>query len=328
MTRVLRPAAAMFLVAAILSPAGGKLERKRLTFAYIPASSDPFMQMIEKGAAAKARELGIKLVTSPYPSSWDPDVQVPILDATVAQGRIDLLLVVPASAQALQEPLRRINDKGIPMVTCETCIGDANYAKPSDYSFPLAHIGTDNERGGYEVGKRLAVLVGDSGKVSLSAASPDAPGEKSREEGFLRAMKEHLDIRIVGVDYNLDSQEKAQAQTAAVLRANPDLKGIFCTSLRAARGASQAAAAAGLRRSITIAAWDASPDLIQALREGAVDLVLAPRAREIGQLAVEWGYRYLVRRETIPKVLRPGFSLFTRENLDTAEARQFFSGKR
>ena len=126
MKRVLSIALAVLLVATALTFATGKKEppKKTLTFAYMSGILDPFMQMIEKGAAAKAKELGVNLMTAEYPKSWGPEVQVPILEAMVAKGGIDFLLVVPTSVEALKVPLKKISDKGIPMVTCDTYLGD------------------------------------------------------------------------------------------------------------------------------------------------------------------------------------------------------------
>ena len=325
MKRVLFIALAVILVVSSLTFASGQkpAPKKQLTFAYMSGILDPFMQMIEKGAAAKAKELGVNLMTAEYPKSWGPDVQVPILEAMVAKGGIDFLMVVPTSVEALKVPLRKISEKGIPMVTCDTYIGDGDYSKASDYSFPLAYIGTDNEQGGYEVGKRLAELIGKTGKVYMNTTNPDVSSVTGRRDGFLRAMKEFPNIKVVGIDYNLDSQEKAQAQTAAVLQANPDLKGIFGTNLFSAQGAYQAVSNAGLSGVVKIASWDATVDLIQALKDKKVDLVLAQKPYEIGQLAVEWGYKYLTQKATVPKVLRPGFFFFTRENMDTPEAQGY-----
>jgi ribose transport system substrate-binding protein len=325
MKRVMCIALAVLLVASALTFATGKKDvvKKQLTFAYMSGILDPFMQMIEKGAAAKAKELGVTLMTAEYPKSWGPEVQVPILEAMVAKGGIDFLLVVPTSVEALKVPLKKISDKGIPMVTCDTYIGNGDYSKPSDFSFPLAYIGTDNEQGGYEVGKRLAEMVGKTGKVYMNTTNPDVSSVTGRRDGFLRAMKEYPNIKVVGIDYNLDSQEKAQAQTAAVLQANPDLKGIFGTNLFSAQGAYQAVANAGLAGVVKIAVWDATVDLIKALKDKKVDLVLAQKPYEIGYLAVEWGYKYLTQKATVPKVIRPGFFFFTRENMDTAEAQSY-----
>jgi len=323
MKRVLSLALAVLLLVTTLTFAGGEKEKKQLTFAYMSGILDPFMIMIEKGAKAKADELGVKLMTAEYPKSWGPEIQVPILEAMAAKGGFDFLIVVPTSNEALIAPLKKISDKGIPMITTDTFLGDGDYSKASNYSFPLAYIGTDNEQGGYEVGKRLGDLVGKTGKVYINTTNPDASSVTGRRDGFLRAMKEYPDIKVVGIDYNLDNQEKAQAQTAAVLQANPDLKGVFGTNLFSAQGAYRAVVAAGLTGAVKVASWDAGMDQINALKAGQIDFTLAQKPYEIGQLAVEWGYKYLTQGAKVPKKIRPGFFFFTKENVDAPESQQY-----
>jgi ribose transport system substrate-binding protein len=259
-------------------------------------------------------------MTAEYPKKWGADVQVPILEALAAKGGFDFLIVVPTSNEALIAPLKKISDKGIPMITTDTFLGDGDYSKPSAWSFPLAYIGSDNEKGGYEVGKKLCEMVGGNGKVYINTTNPDASSVTGRRDGFLRAAKEYPGVTVVGIDYNLDNQEKAQQQTAAVLQSNPDLKGVFGTNLFSAQGAYRAVVAAGLTGAVKVASWDAGMDQIQALERGEIDFTLAQRPYEIGQLAVEWGYKYLTQKAEVPKVIRPGFFIITKENLKTPEA--------
>jgi ribose transport system substrate-binding protein len=281
------------------------------------------MIMIEKGAAAKAKELGVKLMTAEYPKKWGAEVQVPILEAMAAKGGFDFLLVVPTGQTALIAPLKKIYDKGIPMITCDTYLGDGDYSKASDYSFPLAYIGSDNEGGGYEVGKKLCEMIGKEGKVYLNTTNPDVSSVAGRKAGFEKALKEYPNVKLVGFDYNLDNQEKAQAQTAAVLQANPDLKGVFGTNLFSAQGAYRAVVAAGLTGAVKVASWDAGMDQINALKAGQIDFTLAQKPFEIGQLAVEWGYKYLTQNAQIPKKLIPGFFIFTKDNVDDPDSQQY-----
>jgi len=298
-------------------------EGEVLTFAYMSGIADPFMFMIEKGAQAKADELGVKLMTAEYPKAWGPEHQVPILEAMVARGGFDFLIVVPTSTEALIAPLKKIHDKGIPMITTDTYLGDGDYSKSSNYSFPLAYIGTDNELGGYEVGIRLADMIGKRGKVYINTTNPDVSSVNGRRDGFLRAMKDYPNIEVVGIDYNLDVQEKAQSQTAAVLQAHPDLKGVFGTNLFSAQGAYRAVVNAGLTGAVKVASWDAGMDQINALKEGQIDFTLAQKPYEIGYLAVEWGYKYLTEGVEPPKKVIPGFFFFTQDNVDDPDAQQY-----
>ena len=77
----------LVLIVSMAGFAGSGPEEKpeELTFAYMSGIADPFMFMIEKGAQAKADELGVKLMTAEYPKAWGPEHQVPILEAMAAR---------------------------------------------------------------------------------------------------------------------------------------------------------------------------------------------------------------------------------------------------
>jgi len=95
---------------------------KQLKFAFMPGIADPFYFTMEKGAKAKAAELGVELIVGEYPKAWGPEYQVPILKALVARGDIDLLFTAPTSVEALIPVLKEISDSGIPVITVDTYI--------------------------------------------------------------------------------------------------------------------------------------------------------------------------------------------------------------
>jgi ribose transport system substrate-binding protein len=306
-----------------LLSAAALAQGKKPKIAWCPAISDPFYYMIGKGIEDKCKELGLELFVAEYPKAWGPEVQVPILEAVAARGDIDVIITGPTSKEALIAPLKRIYDSGIEIITVDTYIGDGDYSKPSEYSFPLTFIGTDNFQGGVEIAHRLAEMIGKKGKVFVETTNPDVSSVVERVEGFKKGISEYPDIELVGVEYCLDIQEKAQQQVAAALQANPDIVGIFGTNLYSAQGAYQAVVNAGLKGAVKIASWDATEDLIKALREGKVDLVLAQKPYEMGTLAVEWAYKYFVEGQEVPKRIVPGFFFFTRENVDDPESQQY-----
>jgi len=244
---------------------------------------------MEKGAKAKAEELGVELLVGEYPKAWGPEYQVPILKALVARGDIDLLFTAPTSTEALIPVLKEIHDSGIPIITVDTYLGDGDYAKPSNYNFPLAFIGTDNFLGGQVVAGQLALLLGGKGKVFLENTNPDVSSVMGRELGF---------------------------------RAG-DLEGVFGVNVFSAQGAYQAVVSAGLEGAVKVATWDATETLIEALKRGEVDLILAQMPAEMGALCVEWGVKYLTEGAEIPRKVIPGFFVFTQENVNDPEAQQY-----
>src|SRR5208337_3330717 len=160
MKRTLGIVFAVFLVLLAASPifasGGGEKANKAVTVAFMPGVADPFYYTMERGIRAKAKELGVNLIVADYPTAWGPDQQVPILQAMMAKGGIDVLLIAPTAVDALIAPLKKIYDSGVQIITVDTFLGDGDYTKSSNYSFPLAFIGTDNVLGGKQVAEHLA----------------------------------------------------------------------------------------------------------------------------------------------------------------------------
>jgi len=294
-----------------------------LKFAFMPGIADPFYFTMEKGAQAKADELGVELIVGEYPKAWGPEYQVPILKALVARGDIDLLFTAPTSTEALIPVLKEIHDSGIPIITVDTYLGDGDYSKPSNYDFPLSYIGTDNFLGGQVVAGQLALMLGGKGEVFLENTNPDTSSVMNRELGFRAGINIFPDMELVGVEYCLDVQETAIAQVSAALQKNPDLGGVFGVNVFSAQGAYQAVVNAGLEEVVKIATWDATEILIEALKRGELDLILAQMPGEMGSLCVEWGVKHLTEGAELPKKVIPGFFVFTQENVNDPEAQKY-----
>ncbi len=295
----------------------------KVTMLFMPGVADPFYYMMEKGIRAKAEELGVNIIVAEYPKSWGPEAQVPILEATVAQGGVDMVLIAPTAIDALITPLKKLYDQGIEIITVDTFLGNGDYSVASDFSFPLSYIGSNNEKGGKEIAENLAKMIGGKGKVYVNSTNPDVSSVMGRVKGFKEGIKEYPDIELVGVDYNMDVQQKATDQTLAALQKDPDITGIFATNVYSSQGAYQAVVNAGLVGAVKLATWDATVDMINALKKGQVDLVLAQKPFEIGSLAVEWGYKYLTAGTEVPKSVIPGFEYFTPENVNDPAMDEF-----
>ncbi len=165
---------------------------------FVPGIADPFYYTMEKGIQAKAKELGVTIKVAEYPKSWGPEAQVPILEAAAAAGGIDMILTAPTSTDALIAPLKKLYDQGIAIITVDTYLGDGDYTKESNYSFPLAYIGTDNKLGGQKVAEKLAEMLGSKGKVYLMNTNPDTSSVVDRGKGFTEGIAKFPDMTLVG----------------------------------------------------------------------------------------------------------------------------------
>lgn len=286
-------------------------------------AGDGFYITMEAGARAKAEEMGLNFFAD-GPAQFQPTLQVPILDAVIAQ-KPDAICIAATEKTALIEPMRRAYDAGIHMISVDTYIGDTSGDYTSDdLSWMLSYIGSDNVQGG-EIGCSAIIdSMGGSGKFYIQTTQPGVSTVDQRVEGCEQAIEATGGaVELIGLDYNDDNSATAAEQTSAVLAGNPDLGGIFGTNLFSARGAAQAVANAGLTGLVKVANFDAPEDAIQALRENVVDIVIAQHPYEMGQVCVEYAMHAINGEfDQIEKRFPTGYTIITRDNVDTEEAQQ------
>jgi len=300
-----------------VASASGQDTGKKLTLGYVAGVQDPFMVLIKKGAEDMAKKLGNVEVISQIPGVWSVDVQAPMWRAMAARG-VDLVFGCPVDKEALLPVLRDIYERGIPVITTDTYIGDGDYTSGPD-SFVLSAIHTDNIAAGERAGHVLAELLGGKGKVYLQEFHVGVSTSDERSEGFLKAIKQYPDIELVGRNSCNDDQDLAQTQTAAILKAHPDIDGIFGNNLFACLGAATAVHNAGLSGAVIVVGFDAAPPTVEMLRKGWMDAIVSQQPYKIGQEAAKWGVRYLREGVRPPKKINIESVLFTKENVNNPE---------
>ncbi|HAF61485.1 MAG TPA: sugar ABC transporter substrate-binding protein [Anaerolineaceae bacterium] len=335
MKKQLRLMSVVILVAVLLSACGTAAEdveapaaeesvteaevTEPLTIALVYGiQGDAFYITMEKGARAKAEELGVELVAD-GPSKWDPSVQTPIVDAMIAK-EVDALINVPNDPQAMIAPLQRAYDAGMPVITTDQYIGDGDYENGS-VTFPLSVIASDNFEGGKIACEALIESIGGEGQIYILTSTANVPSDIARRDGCIAAIDAVEGVTLAGVDYTESSAPIATNQTQAMLQKEPELDAIFGANLFSAQGAAAAIKSAGLEGVVKIASFDAPEQAIVDLRNNVIDMVIAQQPALIGELAVQYAYDALMgNTDSIPAKVNTPFVVITRDNVDTPEA--------
>jgi len=287
---------------------------KALTFGFVAGVQDPFYIMMQKGAEAKALELGGIKIIAQIPGQWSVDAQAPMWRAMAAR-KVDLVFGAPVDRQALIPVLKDVHDRGTPVITVDTYIADGDYTS-GPTSFVLSAIHTDNIGAGEQAGNALAALIGKKGNVYLQEFHVGVSTSDERSQGFLNAIAKYPDIKLVAKNSCDDDQDKAAAQTAAVLKAHPDIVGIFGNNLFAAEGAAVAVHNAGLSGAVKVVGFDVTPGLADMISKGWVAAAVTQQPYKIGQTACEWAASYLREGKAPPKKIDIESVLFTKENVN------------
>lgn len=290
------------------------LESREIVF--VPAVEDPFYRAIGAGARRTAEEAGIRYSEGSYPEEWSAGAQQDVL-TQIDFENVDVLLIGPVSTAALNDDLHAIQRDGTAVITVDTYVGDGDYTEGSD-SFALSFVGTDNWNGGKLVAERLAELVGREGAVYISTTHSDVSSVRDRVDGFIAGTAEFPHLHVIATDYNQDRQSVAYTQTLARLQQYPEVRAIFATNLFSSQGAYQAVVESGLTGAVRIASWDSTTPIVNALRRGAVDIVLAQKPTEIGSKAVELAVDHIQGR-SVPRRVHVRSTILVQETIDEVD---------
>ena len=179
------------------------LARKPTVALVVGVRDDGFYVTMEKGARAKARELGIDLVVD-GPAQFSAVLQAPIVDAMIAR-KVDALLIAATDKQAMIEPIRRAHEAGIKIISVDAAIGDGDYQN-GPVTFPVSYIGSDNVLGGRIACEALIKAIGGKGTIYIQNLKPGLSTTDQREQGCREAIqKTNGAVTLIGVDYNDDN---------------------------------------------------------------------------------------------------------------------------
>jgi ribose transport system substrate-binding protein len=226
---------------------------------------NPFFKIIADSLTAEAEKQGFKVVVSD--AERDVNTQARHIDDYIAQ-HVTAIVINPADREAIGPAVKRANDAGIPIFTC-----DLECTAPGVKI--AGHIGTDNEQGGRLAGEAMIEALGDAGGDVLILHFAQANSCVMRVQGFREVIDKHNADRESGkiVLTELEGgglQDEGFRVTADALQAHPDLRGIFAINDPSGLGAWTALNQAGKSEQVVIVAFDGQLEGKQAIKEGKI----------------------------------------------------------
>ena len=261
------------------------------------------------GAAHLARKHGIEVYWNAPPREDDVAGQIALLSKVVDRPLAGVILT-PDETLPLRTPVRRIVDRGLPVVVVGTQLGIAPSKK-------LAYVLNDDEIGGQIAARRLGTVLGGKGAVAILGINPQLTGLTARERSLERTLAEEFPgIHVVARRLGHYSVPQEQQIAEDLLNGGTPLDAIVALSASSTRGAYYAIVEFGKPRVIKIIGFD--QDLIPPLRTGGIDAIVMQRTYDMGHVAMTLMLSQL-KGESVPGVTVLPPLLMTRENLDSAE---------
>jgi len=276
---------------------GGKAAGKTITVGMIPKLVGiPYFNACRQGAEEAAKELGVTLVYD-GPITADVNKQAEMLDTWIIQ-KMDVLAVAPNDPHALAPTLRKAMKRGLSVLTW-----DADSDEDSRHYFVNQ---ATYEQIGHALVDVMAAEIGGKGDVAIVTGTLTAANQnKWMEQMRQRVAAAHPGVNIVAVKAPGEDQEKAYQVTRDLLRANPDLKGIFGITSVALPGAAKAVQDAGLSGKIAVTGLATPKDMRKFVEDGTVKTVVLWSPVDLGYLTI-YAAKKLAEVGTLPEEFDAG----------------------
>ena len=191
-----------------------------LKIAFLPKEIDnPYMTVMDKGGTDAVAELKGE-GKAVGPSDAQASSQVSYINTLIQQGQ-DAIVIAANDPNAVAPALKDAMSKDIAVVTL-----DSDAAKDARDVF--VNQASSEEIGRSQV-KLIADQIGGAGKIAILSATPNATNQNTWIEFMRDELKkpEYSKIQLLPVVYGDDDDQKSFQEAQALLRSNPDLKGII-----------------------------------------------------------------------------------------------------
>jgi ribose transport system substrate-binding protein len=285
---------------------------KKLTL--IPGQqAEPFYISMQCGAQAEAQKLGYSLDTQ-APQKFDAAMQTEKVNALGSAPPAGLL-IAPTDDQAMIAPIQQVKNRGVKIVEVDTSLKDTGVA--------VSSISSNNSDGGKLAAQTLAGLVGSkTGSVLVLDTIAGTSTTEARAKGFTDELKNHPNLKSVGVQFTQNEPDQAASKVTAALASTPDLVGIFATNLNTGEGAATGLRNAGKIGQVNLIGFDASPSEVDGLRKGEYQGLIAQDPAAIGQQGVDQAVA-AIEGKPVTRNLTAGLHSITKADMD-ANSQYFY----
>ncbi len=281
-----------------------------LTFVVVPKCVHAWFDEVNKGAVAQAEvlseQLGVEVkIDYRAPQISDVVEQNTTLEQAAATHP-DGIALDPVDYEGSKAVIEEIQAQGIPVILFDA---------PSPEGSGLTSVGNDFKEQAQLASEKLVEILGEEGgKVAVMQGFPSAPNHAERYQAHLDALAKYPQIEVVDGGIDNDNIETAQQQAAAVLAANPDLKG-FLNCDACGSGVAAAIEEAGKAGEVKFVSMDNLIEILNYVKSGTITATSSTIPQMQGSMAVLMMWQASLGVE-IPAKVDTGIAYIDETNID------------
>jgi ribose transport system substrate-binding protein len=303
-------AAILLPLAASAQEAPGTIKKDSYRFLIVPKVVHPWFDKVNEGAQMAAAALkaqtgaDVEIVYS-APQTADVVQQVQIVESAIST-RPDGIAIDLLDPSGNRASLEAAQGQDIPLAIFDS-------VAPEGMKIPT--IGMDFCEQAKIASRRLVEILGGEGEVAIMMGVPTAPNHSIRAQCHRDVFAEHPGIKVVAEGIDNDSIETAQQQAAAIMQANPNLKGWVASDAAGPIGIGQAIVEASKQDQVKLVGLDNLNEMLDLIRSGVADSSSAslPEMQGYWSIMLLWAQ---VTGAPVPDYIDTGSAFLTKDNVD------------
>ena len=286
------------------SGAGRTASGEKITVGLLPKKKGvPYFTSCAKGAEEAAKELGSVELIYDGPTDGSPEKAANLIEQWTLKGA-DVIAVSPNDPDVLAPAMKKAREKNIHVLTW-----DADGDKDSREFF--VNQATAEQIGNALVDAMAKDIAGSStapetaaGKVAIITATLTAANQNEWMKHMKERLKKYPKMELVAVKPSNEDQKLAFSVAQDLMKAYPDLKGIFGISSVAFPGAAEAVKQAGKSGKVFVTGLSTPNDMRAYVEDGTVRSVILWNTKDLGYLTIQ------VANAVAQGTLKPGATTF------------------
>jgi inositol transport system substrate-binding protein len=249
-----------------------------------------------------ATQSGVELVM--VDSKEDVATQLAQVENFVAQ-KVDAIVVIAANTDAADPMTKAAQDAGIPLLYVNRL--------PSNLPEGISYVGSESIQAGIMQAEWIAEQLGGKGNVVIMNGDLAQEAAQKRTEGEKQVFAKYPDIKIIREDTGNWSRDQGLTLMENWLASGDQIDAVASNNDEMAIGALQAIEAAGKLGEIIVGGVDASPDALQEMDKGRLNVTVFQNAKGQGEGGIKVAIA-LAKGESVEKYTWIPFELVTPEN--------------
>ena len=237
-------------------------------------NSNPFFVKMKEGAEAKAKELGMELMSFAGKVDGDVETQIAAIENCTSAGAKGILIT--ASDSTVVPALEQARKAGLLVIALDTPLDPTDAAD--------ATFATDNFKAGLLIGEWAKAKMGDAAKDAkialLDLSTAGVSVDYQRDNGFLQGfgidikdpkkMGDETDPRIIGNEVTSGNEEGGRTAMENLLQKDSGINLVYTINEPAAAGAYEALKAVGKEKDVLIVSVDGGCPGVENVKDGVI----------------------------------------------------------